>query len=243
MRTDQEEAAEKLRHYGFPALPVVDEQGRLVGILRADDVLDVQVEEATEDIFLQVGLAAEASALSPVREALQRRTPWLFANLVIGFFSALIVSFFQDTIDRVAVLAAFMPIVAGHGGNTGCQTTTLVVRGMALGEITRRDMFLVVAKEVSFGVMYGALAGLLSGGLAYILTHNLVMTAIVFVAMMGNIILATLGGALIPQILRALGVDPALASTVWLTTFTDWIGFLLLLGLGTVMVDRLQVPH
>jgi magnesium transporter len=243
LKADQEAAGEKLRHYGLIALPVIDSKGCLAGILRADDVLDVQVEEATEDIFLQVGLDAEASAFSPIREAIMSRTPWLFVNLVIGFFSALIVSFFQDTIDRVAVLAAFMPIIAGHGGNTGCQTTTLVVRGIALGEISRRDLKVVLAKEMTFGLVYGVLAGTLSGLLAYALTHNTTMSGIVFVAMLGNIVLATLGGALIPQILRAVGVDPALASTVWLTTFTDWIGFFLLLGLGSVYVERLQVLH
>lgn len=240
LRDDQEAAADKLRHYGFLALPVVDEGGCLAGILRADDVLDVQVEEATEDIFLQVGLDAEASAFSPIREALASRTPWLLVNLVIGFFSALLVKQFQGTIDKVAILAAFMPVIAGHGGNTGSQTTTLVVRGIAIGEISRRDLREVLAKELSFGVLYGSMAGVLSGVLAYLLTHNSHMAAIVFVAMTANIVLATLGGALIPQILRAFGVDPALASTVWLTTFTDWLGFFLLLGLGSVFVEKLQ---
>ena len=235
--TDQEQAAERIRHYGLLALPVVDETGQLVGLLRADEVLQVQVEEATEDIYLQVGLGADASPFSPVIEALKVRVPWLLTNLVIGFFSALIVSRFEDTISKAAVIAALMPVVAGHGGNTGSQTTTLVVRGLALNEIGRRDVTTVVRKEVAFGLLYGLLAGSLTALLAYVMDRNLGLAGIVFLAMSGNILMATLGGSLIPVILKHFKIDPALASTVWLTTLTDWIGFLLLLGLGTLWLQ------
>lgn len=231
--TDQEQAAERIRHYGFLALPVVDEHGQLVGMLRADEVLNVQVEEATEDMFLQVGLDADASPFSPVVEALKVRVPWLLVNLVIGFFSAFIVSLFEATIAQAALLASFMPIIAGHGGNAGSQTSTLVVRGLALNEIGRRDVGEVIRKEVSFGLLYGVVAGLLTAGLAYFMSHNPSLSLIVLAAMTGNVLMATLGGSVIPMMLRRWGVDPALASTVWLTTITDWIGFLLLLGLAT----------
>jgi magnesium transporter len=236
---DQEAAAERLRHYDLLALPVVDSQGVLLGVLTADDVLDVQVEEATEDIYLQVGLNAESEALSTVKATLQRRVPWLLINLTIGFFSAFLVSQFESTLAKVAILAAFMPIIAGHGGNTGCQTTTLVVRGLALGEIYKRDFGPLVSKEIGFGLIYGLLAGVLTGGLAYVLTGNIWMAGIVLVAMMLNIVCAGLAGSMIPLGLNALRIDPALASTVWLTTFTDWIGFILLLGLGTFFLDKL----
>lgn len=236
---DQEVAADRLRHYDLLALPVVDEHGVLLGVLTADDVLDVQVEEATEDIYLQVGLDAESEALSTVRETLRRRAPWLLVNLTIGFFSAFLVSQFESTLAQVALLAAFMPIIAGHGGNTGCQTTTLVVRGLALGEIYKRDVGQLVTKEMGFGLIYGLLAGCLTGGLAYILTRNIWMALIVLIAMTLNILCAGLAGSLIPVGLKALRIDPALASTVWLTTFTDWIGFILLLGLGTLFLDKL----
>ena len=236
---DQEAAAERLRHYDLLALPVVDGNGVLLGVLTADDVLDVQVEEATEDIYLQVGLDAESEALSTVGQTLKRRVPWLLVNLTIGFFSAFLVSQFEGTLAQVALLAAFMPIIAGHGGNTGCQTTTLVVRGLALGEIYKRDVNQLVGKEMGFGMIYGLLAGILTGGLALILTHNMWMAGIVLVAMMLNILCAGLAGSLIPLGLKALKIDPALASTVWLTTFTDWIGFILLLGMGTFFIDKL----
>lgn len=237
---DQEAAAERLRHYDLLALPVVDEQEVLLGVLTADDVLDVQVEEATEDIYLQVGLDAESEALSTLGATLRRRAPWLLVNLTIGFFSAFLVSLFEGTLAKVALLAAFMPIIAGHGGNTGCQTTTLVVRGLALGEIYKRDVKQLVSKEVGFGLLYGLLAGTLTGGLAYFLTGNVWMAGIVLLAMTLNILCAGLAGSVIPLGLKALKIDPALASTVWLTTFTDWIGFLLLLGMGTFFIERIQ---
>lgn len=236
---DQENAAEILRHYDFFALPVVDEKDRMVGLFTADDVLDVQVEEATEDIYLQVGLDAESDPLDTVIGALKARVPWLLINLLVGFFSALIVSFFEGTIGQVAALAAFMPIIAGHGGNTGSQATTLVVRGLALGDIYRRDMKSLVLKEVSFGLIYGLLAGTLTGGLAYFLSENVYLAGVVFVAMVGNLLIAALAGTLIPLGLKALDIDPALASTVWLTTFTDWAGFIMLLGLGTLLISQI----
>ncbi len=237
---DQEDAARRLRHFDLLALPVVDKDGLLLGVLTADDVLDVQVEEATEDIYLQVGLDAESEALSSVSATLRRRAPWLLVNLTIGFLSAFLVSLFEGTLTQVALLAAFMPIIAGHGGNTGCQTTTLVVRGLALGEIYKRDIKELVIKELGFGLIYGFLAGTLTGGLAYLLTGNIWMAGIVLIAMTLNIICAGFAGSVIPMGLKALKIDPALASTVWLTTFTDWIGFLLLLGMGTALIDHIK---
>lgn len=236
---DQEDAAQRLRHFDLLALPVVDDEGILLGVLTADDVLDVQIEEATEDIYLQVGLDAESEALSSLRATLRRRAPWLLVNLTIGFLSAFLVSLFEGTLAHVALLAAFMPIIAGHGGNTGCQTTTLVVRGLALGEIYKRDIRELVMKELGFGLLYGSMAGILTGGLAYLLTGNIWMAGIVLTAMTLNIICAGFAGSVIPMGLKALKIDPALASTVWLTTFTDWIGFALLLGLGTMFLDRI----
>jgi magnesium transporter len=237
---DQEDAAQRLRHFDLLALPVVDREGVLLGVLTADDVLDVQIEEATEDIYLQAGLNAESEALGSLMGTIRRRAPWLLVNLTIGFLSAFLVSLFEGTLSQVAVLAAFMPIIAGHGGNTGCQTTTLVVRGLALGEIYKRDLGELVLKEVGFGLLYGLVAGSLTGCLALILTRNVWMAGIVLVAMTLNIVCAGFAGSVIPMGLKALKVDPALASTVWLTTFTDWIGFALLLGLGTLFLDRLH---
>ncbi|MEW6283320.1 MAG: magnesium transporter, partial [Candidatus Eremiobacterota bacterium] len=159
--------------------------------------------------------------------------------LGFGFGSAFIVTKFEGTITRVAALAAFMPIIAGHGGNTGSQTTTLFVRSIAVGELQRRDLGRVLRRELAFGCCYGLLAGTLTGLLAYVLEWNFWLAVVVGGAMMGNIILAGLAGSVIPLAFQALKIDPALASTVWLTTITDWLGFVLLLGMGTLLISRL----
>ncbi|HEY8490235.1 MAG TPA: magnesium transporter [Dehalococcoidia bacterium] len=238
--TDQEECARLIRHYNLLALPVVDETDRLIGVVTIDDLLDVATEEATEDMYRIAGLDVQESVLSPVSTALRRRVPWLLINLMTAFLAALTVDAFEPTISRAAVLAAFMPIIAGHGGNTGTQAVTLVVRGIALGEVTQRDAMRIAAKELAFGVVHGVMAGVITAALAYVLSGNAWLAAVVLAAMVGNIIVAGLAGALIPMALRALKVDPALASAIWLTTFTDVMGFLLLLGLGTLFLDRLQ---
>lgn len=238
--TDQEEAARLLQHYRLRALPVVDEAGVLRGIITADDIIDVITEEATEDILLQAGLDVHESVLSPVTSSLRRRVPWLVVNLLTAFLSALTVSAFENTISRVALLAAFMPVIAGHGGNTGTQVITLVVRGLALGEVEPRDAARVVIKEVFFGLAHGVIVGTLTAGLAYALAENYWLSVVVFVAMVGNVLVAGVFGALIPLGLRAIKLDPALASAIWLTTFTDIVGFLMLLGAGALLVSRLS---
>jgi len=236
---DQEEAARRVQHYNFVALPVVDDARRLVGVISVDDLMEVAEEEATEDMYQMVGLAGEETVFSPVSLAARRRIPWLLVNLATAFVAALTVSAFEDTIARVAVLAAFMPVVAGHGGNTGTQAITLVVRGLALGEVRPADAWRVMWKETRFGLIHGTIAGGLSGALAYALTGNLWLPMVVFCAMLGNVVLAATVGSFLPLLMRRLGIDPALASAIWLTTFTDIMGFLMLLGLGALLVERL----
>jgi len=238
--TDAEEVARLFDRYNFLALPVVDQEGRLLGIVTVDDVIDVIREEATEDMHRLVGLPREESVLSPLRAAIQRRIPWLLVNLGTAFLSALVVAPFGATISAVAILAAFMPIIAGHGGNTGTQVTTLVVRGLALGEVSLRDLWTIVNKEIAFGLVHGVLAGVFTSLLAVVLSQNLWLAVVVFVAMVGNVLIAGIMGSMIPLVLKRLGQDPALASAIWLTTFTDICGFLMLLGLGTVFISHLR---
>ena len=237
---DQEEVARRVQRYNFVAVPVVDEGRRLVGVITADDVMDVIQEEATEDMYQLVGLGSEETVLSPVPSAARRRIPWLLVNLLIAFLSALTVSAFEDTIAKVAILAAFMPVVAGHGGNTGTQAITLVVRGLALDEVRPADAWRVMWKEMRFGLLHGAIAGALSAAMALAITRNEWLAAVVFCAMLGNIVLAATVGSFLPLLMRRLGIDPALASAIWLTTFTDIMGFLLLLGLGAILVERIS---
>lgn len=238
--TDQEEAALILQKYNLLALPVVDEEGVLQGIMNADDLIDVLQEEATEDMYRMVGLDEAETVLSPVRSSLKRRVPWLLVNLTTAFLAALVVRPFEDTISKAALLAVFMPIIAGHAGNTGAQTATLMVRGLALGQVKGSDWVPVVRKELQFGVIHGALAGSFTALLAILLSFNPWLGAVVFTALMINVIIAGIMGALIPLTVRRLGGDPAVASTIWLTTFTDILGFLMLLGIGTLLISKIQ---
>jgi magnesium transporter len=238
--TDQEEAARLLQHYRLRSLPVVDEGGVLSGIITADDVIDVIQEEATEDMYRMVGVGGDETALGPVTESLRRRVPWLIVNLFTAFLSALTVSLFQGTIEKVSTLAAFMPVIAGHGGNTGTQVTTLVVRGIALDEVRPSDAAVIVAKEIAFGLIHGVIVGTMTAGLAYVLSGNYWLSIVVFGAMVGNVLVAGVMGAIIPLGMRMVKIDPALASAIWLTTFTDVAGFLMLLGAGALLVSHLQ---
>lgn len=236
---DQEEAARTLQRYGLRALPVITPDGVLAGVVTAEDVLDVVQEEATEDMYRMVGLEEEETVLSPVGRSLRRRIPWLMVNLATAFLAALVVAPFEGTIERVGLLAAFMPIIAGHAGNTGTQVATLVVRGIALGEVSIADALTIIRKEVAFGVVHGALAGSLTAALATVLSLNPWLGAVVMAALVLNVILAGVMGALIPLGIKRLGGDPALAAAIWLTTITDVLGFLMLLGFGTLLVSKL----
>ncbi len=245
--TDQEEVARLVRHYDFAALPVIDADEHLVGVISGDDVLDVVTEEATEDMYRMVGLPAEevASAAhevaaAPVARAVRRRLPWLLVNLMTAFLAALTVSAFEDTISKVAALAIFMPVIAGQAGNTGSQTATIMVRGLALGEVEPRDVWAILSRQLPFGLVAGFAVGLPTAALALLLTGNGWLGLVVTAAMVGNNIIAVGAGTLIPLTLRWLRLDPALSATIWLTTFTDVMGFVLLLGLGALLVNRLS---
>ncbi|HXG35820.1 MAG TPA: magnesium transporter [Dehalococcoidia bacterium] len=238
--TDQEECARTLQRYRLRALPVVDEEGVLKGVITADDLMEVVTEEATEDIYHLAGLGADESVLSPLGPSLRRRIPWLVINLVTAFVAAMTVRAFEDTISKVALLAVFMPLVAGHGGNTGSQVATLMVRGLALGEVGPQDGARIIAKQIAFNIVHGAVVGTLTALLAFALSSNWWLAGVVFVAMVGNVLIAGMAGALIPLGLKAIKVDPALASTIWLTTFTDVMGFLMLLGGGALLTSKLS---
>lgn len=236
---DQEVAAERMRHYNLLALPVVDIQNRLRGVITADDVLDVQVEEATEDIYRLAGLPEEERIFRPIREAAPPRLAWLMLNLITATLAALTVSLFEGTIQQVTALAVFMPIVAGMGGNAGIQTITLVVRSIALGEIETRDAMRVLHHEALIALIKGVVIGCIVGVLAYVWMGNAWLGLIVGFAMLANIANATLVGVIVPLFLRRLRLDPALASGVIVTTFSDVVGFFVFLGLGALLIDKL----
>lgn len=235
---DQEEAARLLKRYNLLALPVVDAAGRLLGTVTADDLLDVLEDEATEDMYRIVGVGAEED-LRGVRTSVRNRLPWLTVNLLTASLAGFLVSLFEDTIARLALIAAFMPMVAGMGGNAGIQTVTVVVRSLALGRITPRDAWPVLRHELVVGLLIGAAIGMPVGVVGWVLNGSPALGIIVGVAMLANITNGMVTGVFIPLLLHRLGQDPAISAGIWMTTFTDVIGFLILLGLATLFISQL----
>ncbi len=233
---DQEEIARQFEHYHYLGLPVVGRQGRLRGVVKATDALRVAQAEATEDMQLMVGLSGEERALTPWRKSMARRLPWLYVNLATAFVAGIVVGLFESTIAKWTVLAIFLPIVAGQGGNAGMQTLTVIIRDMALGELSPGDGRKALSKEVALGLLNGIAIGVVVGMVAYLWKGNAMLGLVVAAAMLLNQLAAGLSGVLIPFGLRALKVDPALASSIFLTTVTDVAGFFFFLGLATLMI-------
>ena len=237
--TYQEEVARQVAAYNLLAIPVVDEENKLVGIITVDDVIDVIKEEATEDINRLAGVAGDERAFTPAMESLRKRLPWLGVNLVTAFLAAAVVALFEGTIDLFPVLAIFMPIVAGMGGNAGTQTLTVVVRGIALGELTWSNSRKALLKEVAVGLGNGVALGILAALVVWATRGNPVLGVVLGLAMIINMFVAAAAGTLVPLGLRAANVDPALASSVFITTMTDVFGFFSFLGLATIFSQYL----
>lgn len=233
---DQEEAAQTLARYGLLVLPTVDTEGRLVGVITADDVIDVIQEEATEDIYRLAGLDAEETVHQSVLTTSRQRLTWLAVNLPTALLAGAVVSLFEGTVQQVAVLAVFMPIIAGMGGNAGIQTLTLIVRSIALGEISLRDSWRSLGREAVVGLINGLCFGLLIGLIGWLWKGLPILGAVAAVAMLANMLAAAVAGTLVPLLLRRIGADPALASGVIVTTFTDITGYLCFLGLATLLI-------
>ena len=233
---DQEEVAQVLAHYDLLAVPVVDDTERLVGIIAHDDIVDVLEEEATEDIYRLAQVGEDAEIFSPVHRAIRNRLPWMVINLATAFLASSVVALFEGTISQAAVLAAFMPIVAGQGGNAGTQTMTIVVRSLALGELDSGDTWAALWHEFRVGLIHGVVLGILVGLVAWLWQGNAMLGVIIGCAMLGNLIVAALAGVLVPMFLKLIRVDPALASSVFVTTATDVLGFTLFLGLASYFI-------
>ena len=238
--TDQEVAAQDVANYNLLAIPVVDEQNRLVGIITVDDVIDIIKDEATEDIYRLAGVSGDEHVFSPARESIRKRLPWLVVNLVTATVAAFVVRAFQETIDEVVALAVFMTIVASMGGNAATQTLTIIVRGIALGELTWGNSRKAVFKEAVVGLGNGLALGIVGAGVAWLMAGNLFLGLILALAMVINLLVAAIAATLIPIALRALKIDPALASAVFITTLTDVFGFFAFLGLASIFLPYLQ---
>jgi magnesium transporter len=233
--TDQEEVAQMFRRYGLVSTPVVDENGQLLGRITVDDVVDVIDEEAEEDL-LKLGGVSESDITSTLLETARARFVWLLVNLVTAFVAAWVISMFEDTIAQVVALAVLAPIVASMGGNAGTQSLTVAVRARALREISRTNAFRVVVKEVALGVINGVIFGVMVGLVSWFWFGKPILGVVIGLALIVNLMAAGLAGMTIPLILQRLGVDPAVASGVFLTTVTDVVGFFTFLGLATWLI-------
>jgi magnesium transporter len=238
--TDQEDVARQVASYNLLAIPVADEENKLVGVITVDDVIDVIKDEATEDIYRLAGVASDERVFTPPLDSLRKRLPWLVVNLATAFLAASVVKLFEGTIGRMTALAVFMPIVAGMGGNAATQTLTVIVRGIALGELTWSNTRKALLKEGVVGIGNGVATGGIAALGAWLLQGHPMIGIVLGMAMIINMFVAATAGTVIPLTLRALKVDPALASSVFITTLTDVFGFLSFLGLGALFLEYLQ---
>jgi len=236
---DQEEAARLMSRYDLLALPVVDEKNQLLGIITHDDLVEVLEEEATEDIYRLGGVPEEYPPSAPISAALRARLPWLMLNLGTALVSAAVLSLFEGTIARAAVLAAFFPVVAGVSGSAGTQTLTVTVRKLALGELNPRDGVRALMQEAFIGLFNGLAVGSLVTLIALTWKGTPMLGAVAGLATLLNMVGAGIAGALTPVMMQFLRFDPALASPILVTTITDTCGYFIYLGLATLVLGIL----
>lgn len=235
---DQEKVAQLFEKYHYMALPVLERDGRMAGIVLASQVIDVVKEEATEDMQLMIGLSGEERVRTPWLFSVKKRLPWLILNLGTAFLAAAVVGMFEETIAAWTALAIFLPIVAGQGGNAGVQSLTIIIRDMALGELAPGDGMRAFWKESIVGLVNGIATGILVGIISYIWKGSAALGVVVGLAMVLNMLAAAFAGVGVPYFLKAIRVDPALASSIVVTTVTDVAGFFFFLWLASMAMQR-----
>jgi magnesium transporter len=229
-------------HRHYPVYPVCDENGILLGVVQGFELFEEHAIEVSAQSGRMVGVDNEEHLSTPIYTCLKYRHPWLQLNLATAFMAAFVVGFFENTIHQIVVLAAFLPVLAGQSGNTGCQALAVTLRGMTLGELKRGQERTIIYKELMLGTMNGALVGITAGlGMfAYAMISGsdsaIMLSMVVFFAMLGSCIASGVTGVLVPVALKRLGADPATASTIFLTTATDILSMGLLLGLATMLL-------
>jgi magnesium transporter len=231
--TDQEEVAKLISQYNLTSIPVVDEQMHLLGRITFDDVIDVLEEENTEDILKISGVSEDEELAGNWREAVKSRLPWLVLNLGTAFLAASVIRYFNGTIAQLGIIAGYMTMIAGMGGNAATQALAVTVRRISLNDLTDNQAYRTVLKEFTVGLINGAVIGAIVFSFAYFYDLNPLLGLVVFLAMTGNLIIAGVAGSAIPLVLKRVGIDPAVASSIIITTFTDVFGFLLLLGMAS----------
>jgi magnesium transporter len=233
---DQEEVAKLVAKYDVVAVPVVTRDHRLLGVITVDDVIDVISEEATEDIQRMAGAAGDETVFDDARAVFPRRLLWRSINLATAVLAASVIGLFETSIQSLATLAVFMPIVASMGGIGTTQTATVVVRGIALGDMTPAHVWRVLRKEALLGLSTGAVNAVAMAAIAYVWKGQALLAAIIGVALVFNMLVAAVVGVVVPLALKTFRVDPAIASSVIITTFTDVCGFFSFLGLATLLI-------
>jgi magnesium transporter len=233
---DAHEAAQAFERYDLVMAPVVDSQNRLIGRLTVDAVVDYIRESSEADMLSMAGLKEEEDLFSTVWRAARNRWTWLAINLVTAFIASRVIGVFEGSIEKLAALAALMPIVAGIGGNSGNQTTTLIVRGLAVGQINPANARRLILKELGVALLNGAVWGAAVGMFAWLLYDNLQLGGVMALAMLLNLLVAALAGIFIPLTMQRMNRDPALGSSVLLTATTDSMGFFIFLGLATLIL-------
>lgn len=231
--TDQEEVADLISQYNLTSIPVVDMNMRLLGRVTFDDVIDVMQEENTEDILKFSGVSEDEELSGNWIEAVKSRLPWLILNLGTAFLASSVIRYYEPTVTKIVVLAGYMTIIAGMGGNAATQALAVTIRRITLSDLSDHQAYKTVVKELTVGLINGAVNGLIVFLFAYFYDDNLRLGLVIFIAMTGNLLIAGITGAGIPLILKRVGIDPAIASSIIITTFTDIFGFLLLLGLAS----------
>nr|WP_253869115.1 magnesium transporter [Microbulbifer sp. THAF38] len=227
------EVARLFEKYDWITAPVVDEDNRLLGRITIDDIVDVIREGADHSLMSMAGLDEEEDTFAPVRRTARRRALWLGINLLTALLASWVISLFQNTLDKVVALAVLMPIVASMGGVAGSQTLTVVIRGMALGQIGKSNLSWLLSRELGSAALNALLWSLVMGLIAALWFDDITIAVIIVAAMVINLIVAAMAGAILPVVLRAIRIDPALAGSVALTTVTDVVGFMSFLGLAT----------
>lgn len=231
----QEDVAYAFNQYHMVSAPVVDDSGRLVGVITIDDAMEILEDEAEEDMNRLAGLGHEELS-NKVWETTRLRFPWLAVNLLTSVLASIVIAQFTDTIEAIVALAVLMPIVASMGGNAGTQTLTVTVRAIATRDLTRANAYRIIQREFLVGVVNGVIFAMIIGGVGYIWYGDIMLGVVLGLAMIGNLLVAGLAGILIPIGLDKLGADPALASGAFVTTVTDIVGFLAFLGLASAML-------
>jgi len=230
----EHEVADIFKRYDLVSAPVIDDSGRLIGRITIDDVVDVIVDEADHSILGMAGLTEEEDAFAPILKTARSRAIWLGANLFTAFIASAVINIFQDTIAKVVALAILMPIVASMGGVAGSQTLTLVIRKMARGDLIEGNQRWFLNRELAVGAINGLFWAMVTAVVTALVFQDTTLGMIIAIALAINLIVAALAGALLPRILRSMGIDPAIAGTVVLTTITDVVGFMSFLGLASI---------